>query len=312
MRYCYLLGMLLTFCFCGRGESLTILQEASEKNLPIVAIFLGEEGCPWSQRMQRELLESSFFKHEVESAALVWQLSLSQNLESHALSEQYKVHQFPCILLLDPEGKEFARLDYEASDPEPFSKNIASLIVDFHDVCHSVDKGLKELDEKRLQTLYLQASRLSTPCFKQLILNQGLKKERETFFHVEKYERLLQKLKLRHPEVVKLKKELLSRDPDNKWGTQRKIALLEFEKNRVTLKRKARMEKVIHPLVSYLERFGSEDVLHRWKLEMSIADFFFAKHDLPRALEYANRAKESAPQEFKPQIIKTLAYMQEN
>lgn len=278
---------------------------ADEQNRPIVALFLGEGNSPWSQRLQQELIPCTFFREQVASEGLIWQIRDSQQVEQH-----YGVQQFPCILLLDPKGKEFARLDYDASDSILFSKRILSLIQDFHEVCKAIDRGLPELDEETLRTLYVRASHLSTTCFKQLILHQGLRREKGTFFHLEKYALLLDKVKLKHPEVLKLKKELLARDADNRWGTQRIIALLEFEKRAATLKQKERVEKALAPLISYLERFGDKDE-NGWRVEMQIAEFLFARHALTAALDYAKKAQIHAPQNAKSQIASAMAYMQE-
>ncbi len=302
--------MVPLWCFSSIYESReAVLRVASLQNLPIVAVFLGDDGCPWSQKIEKELFNSPFFQENVGTEALIWQITLSCEREGHEIEQEYKIEQFPSILLLDPSGKEFARLDYDASEPVVFSKRILSLIHDFHEVCQAIDQGFIGLNEEILQTRYLQASRLSTPCFKQIILSQGLKKEKGTFFHLEKYALLLNKLKLKHAEVLKLRKELLSRDPANRWETQYKIALLEFEKRKTSLKRKDRIEKAIIPLVEYLTKFGESDEKNRWRVELMIAEFLFSNKALPAAFEYVKAAKEHVPQEYKSQVLKTIAYM---
>lgn len=312
---CKVLLVLCLWVFPSLGSaslyaSQDVFRVASEQNRPIVAVFLGEEGCPWSQKIEKELVTAPFFIEKVRAEAVVWQVALSRSLESAQIEQQYGILQFPSILLLDPQGKEFARLDYDASDPTLFSKRILSLIQDFNDVCQAIDQGLHRFNEKTLQRLYNQASHLSTPCFKLVILNHGLKKEKETFFRLEKYALLLKKLKLKNAAVLTLKKELLARDPNNRWGTQYQMALLEFEKKRETLKAKDPVEKAIVPLTQYLERFGESDLEHRWKLELMIAEFLFAKHSISVAFAYIKKAKEHAPQESKSQVLKTIAYMQ--
>src|SRR5579872_5431112 len=101
-----ILFALPSLCFAFFNNRQEVLKAASEQNQPIVAVFLGGEGCPWSHKIEKELFNSLFFQEEVGSEALLWQIALSRSSESSELEQQYNILQFPSILLLDPNGKE--------------------------------------------------------------------------------------------------------------------------------------------------------------------------------------------------------------
>jgi hypothetical protein len=205
---------MMSILICALSWCLTVWGQES----PIVALFLGDGGSPWSQQMEADLLGTPRFQEMLERKAELWPLSLE---EQEGLP--YRVDRVPSILLLDPRKKEFARLEYTAASPEVVAQTIVSLIHDFQEVCSAIDRGVRFLSESELRSLYLKASRFSVPCFWQLLLTQGLKKEKGTFFHLEKYALLLKKPPKKKFAMERLKKELMKRDP----ATQGQMALLE-------------------------------------------------------------------------------------
>lgn len=212
----FLLALCLIFpAYSFYLEEEAVIKQASLTNQPIVALFLGKDEGPWAQKIEQDLLSSQLFHEGVESIACLWILSTNRTKDLTKIEERYAIENVPSILLLDPQGKEFARLDYDASSVSVILEKMQGLIEDFHEICRSLDKGLMHCDEAQLQILYNKSMCLSLPYFKQLILHQGIQKEKGTFFHLEKYALLLGKKKLKDLEVVKFKKKILARDPKN-------------------------------------------------------------------------------------------------
>ncbi len=310
-HFIYLIFLLAIPGFCQfhfHGETL-LLEQAQKAHRPIVAVFLTEKNCPWSEQLQEEILSSSFFKEKVEQEALVWPVILGENAEDLSLEKAYGIQQCPVMLLLDPQGKEFARLAYEGGDPLGVSSQVVSLINGFQEVCKAVDLGLYTLDEQQLIRVYRQAQPLSQPYFCQAILEVGVQKESGTFFLLKKYAEILRKCKLKDPIALKCKQQLLRKDPDNKQGVHFEVALLDFEKKKMTLKGRGSDEKVLAPLLKYLSRFGKTDTQRVWRIELLIAEFFLSKHALHKALAHATLAYEHAPESKKLQLLQTLSYM---
>jgi protein disulfide-isomerase len=290
-------------------EEVRVLETAREENRPIVAAFLGSD-CPWSEKLHKEVLESPLFLKSAGREAVLWLVTLGHKEEDKVYLQKYHVQKCPLFLLLDPRGKEFARFESMSQDAMDCAKKILSLIENFHEVCSVLDQNEIHFEEKKWFELYHKAKELSVPCFKEVILERGLREEKGNCFHLKKFETLLEKHKLKHPQVLKVKQQLLDRDPDNVFGTHFKVAVLEFQKIASRLKSKDRPEKALMPLLQYIHKFGKKDPKNLWKGELMIAEFLFTKNFIVKALEHAEAAYSAAPDTAKLQIAKTISMMQ--
>src|SRR5262249_1045674 len=144
--------------------------------------------------------------------------------EESALKQKYHVEEFPQILLLDPRGKEFARFGLISMDAVEYADKIVETIEGFEKICSSLSVKWDVFEEGYWIDLYRKAKQLSIPYFAKAILERGCKKERGTFFNLEKFEKCLKSCKLGDSKVLKMKIDLLKKDPDNKWGTHFKVA----------------------------------------------------------------------------------------
>lgn len=290
-------------------EEKEIFLAAEQENLPVVAVFLGGNWCPWSQLLRRDLLHSPLFIEKIGKDAILWEIVLEKEPQDHAMRQKYRIEECPQILLLDPKGKEFARLPIASMSASEYGDEIIHLIDGFQRMCFSLEQKLDIFDELYWKDLYLIAKKLSVPCYKQVILEMGLTHEQGNFFHLEKFESMLLKHKLKSPQIQKMKRELLARDPENLLGTHYKIAVLEFNKCIAGLKPKDRYEKALKPLLQYVHRFGNKDPENLWRAEWMIAEFLFAKHSFPLALEHAEASYHAAPESIKPKMSETLSFI---
>lgn len=284
------------------GDASEALKAAQSENRPIVAVFLSS-GCPWSIKLSEEVLDNPLFIEKMSGEAILWKTS------DKSLLNKYKVKVCPMVLLLDPKGKEFARTDYAPLDYAGYAALMIERIDSFQEICIALESRAV-LDEEKWQELYHKAKKLSADCYGQVILERGLRLEKGSFFHLEKYSVLLGKHKWKHPQVVKAKKKLLERDPRNERGTHYQVACLEFQKMASRSKSKERPEKALIPLFRYLEKFGKKDPENYWKCELLIAEYFYSYRSMAPALEHAHAAYASAPDFAKQQIAETIALMQ--
>ncbi|MDQ5956763.1 MAG: hypothetical protein ACH349_01015 [Candidatus Rhabdochlamydia sp.] len=265
---------------------------SSKHNLPILAVFLVKEGCCWSDQLKTELLQKPEFIKEVSQEMVLWQVFLKQEKE---IRDKYQVQECPLILLLDPKGREFARLSFIPLDHKLLKELLISLIDDFSNVCSLIDA---DFEEEEWQRIYQKASHLSTSCFKEEILQKGLKKEKGCFFHLEKYAQLLQE-KGSHPYVLEFKKKILIRDKIHRLGANVRLASIEFHDR----DRKGRsFDKTIEPLLEYLQKAAFAEPQYRWEIELLLGQFLYKKNQLEKAREYLLLAYEHAPDSFKLQL----------
>ncbi|KAG6559222.1 hypothetical protein RHABOEDO_000592 [Candidatus Rhabdochlamydia oedothoracis] len=266
---------------------------SSERNLPILAVFLVEEGCCWSDQLKTELFQKPEFIKEISQEMVLWQVFLKQKKE---IRDKYQVQECPLILLLDPKGREFARLNFIPLDHKLLKELVISLINDFSTICSFIDT---DFDEEKWQIIYQKASRLSASCFKEKILEQGVKKEKGCFFHLEKYAQLLQEKGSRHPYVLKFKKKTLRKDKMHQLGARACLASIEFhDRNR---KGKS-VDKTIEPLLEYLHTSALIEAQYRWEIELLLGQFLWKKNRLEKAREYLLLAYKHAPNAFKLQL----------
>lgn len=266
---------------------------SSERNLPILAVFLVEEGCCWSDQLKTELLQKPEFIKEISQEMILWQVFLKQRKE---MRNKYQVQECPLILLLDPRGREFARLNFIPLDHKLLKELVSSLVNDFLTICSIIDT---DFDEEKWQKIYQKASRLSASCFKEEILQQGVKKEKGYFFHLEKYAQLLQEKGSYHPYVLKFKKKILRKDKTHPFGARARLASIEFHDRN----RKGRsFDKAIEPLLEYLHKSALIEPQYCWEIELLLGQFLWKKNWLEKAREYLLLAYEHAPDSFKPQL----------
>ncbi len=285
-------------------EENEILSMAGHENLPIVAFFLGEKQSPWSQRLIQDVLQNASFVDAVVEDALLWEITSDE-----ALRQKYRVVEYPQILMLDPKGREFARMGYLPLSGPEYADRITGLIKSFEEICIATATNEDVFQEEVWIDLYSKAKQLSIPCFAKMLLERGMKKEKGMFFHLEKFAALLEKRKLKDPEVLHVKKDLLKRDPKNQLGVHFKVAVLEFQKLRSRRRANEHFEKALQPLFEYVNRFKSKGDQNFWRAEMMIAEFLFSKKQIPLALQYAKAACDAAPEGVKSQILETISFL---
>ncbi len=286
-----------------------VLAQAAHDHQPIVAAFLGNKFCPWSEKLVDDVLSVEAFQQKIEEHAILWKVGLDQenSEEQLKLRKKYRVEECPSILLLDPMGNEFARFGYLPEDASEYAARLVQIIADFQEICVAFDQQDKTINAKRWKELYVKAGQLSVPIFQQEIIERGIQVDKKCYFLTEKYAQLLKSHKLKNKEVKAFRQQLLKSDPDNRYGTQFKVAMLEFYKRTAIPKKPC--EKVIRPLVDYLARFGKKDRENAWKAEWTIAQYLHTKNAEQKALEYAARAHEKAPAPMKDHIAEIMDTM---
>jgi hypothetical protein len=308
--FCFLFCLVNTVnCtdFVHQNEN-RILEMARRKNLPVVAVFVSKEGCPWSKKLVQEVLKSPWFIEKLSAEAILWETALGACREDLVIREKYNVGETPLFLLLDPGGKEFARVSYAPLDAASYAGEILGLIDSFHEVCTALEREECSFHEEKWKDLYLKAKRFSVPCFRQKLLERGFKKEKGVFFHLEKYASFLGERKSKDPDVLQMKKNLLGRDPYNRLGTPFQIAAIEFQNASRSLKPDERFEKALKPLFNYVRTF-KEDLENLWKAELMIAEYFYSKNRIDAAIAHVEASINAAPENVRPHLEETLSCM---
>ncbi len=286
------------------------LTAAKESNKSLVLAFLGTNWCPWSEKLQTDVLLKDSFLKDLKDQAIFIRLDFpegEQKEENKRLKEQFTVVEFPTLVLLDNEQNEIIKLGYMPMQSEEFGTYIKNLLTDWYEI-KSAD--LAKMDEKQLENLYVKAKGRGFNKFKEDILQYGLTTSPGPFFLMEKYAIFIDNgKKMKHPEMQELRKEIVKRDPKNKNGTHLYLAVLDFQVLSNKSKKTYAPQDVVRPLTEYVKKFGKKDADNLWRVEMMIAQYLFSKRVVQTAVDHAKASFESAPENVKPEILETLNYL---
>jgi thioredoxin-related protein len=292
------------------------LKLAASKQRPLLLAFVGSSWCPWSEKLEEEVLSEAAFTSALSQDFLLVRVELPENYSQFTADslpnlkyvEKYQVKECPSLVIVQPNGKKVADVQYLSLAANDFAKQVKDLFYDFRLVEMMTEKSrLKELRGEEVKTLYSKAGRLADDTFKRAALRAGLKVDKSPFFLLKKYENLALEGKLSRRMARKLKLKIASADPVNKEGSQRQLALVDFRL--LSEEGKKPTQQVILPLVSYLEKYGDKDRENSWQLEMMISKYLFGKDEIEGALAHARSSYREAPESEKEEIASSIEYL---
>lgn len=284
---------------------------AKQRDLPLLIAFLGPNWCNFSDTLEEEILSQEVFARLLECEAILVKIDIPEDFEKSnyygkELKEAFYVDECPCLVLADINMKSIAKLDYLPVTCDHFVRYVKQIMGDYNRMSHLARSELKQMKVDELQHLYARAGHLADVTFKKALMKQGLKVDRGPYFLVEQYGNLLASGTASDRELKKIRRKVYVRDPFNKQGYLRKLAMIDF-KTKIGSKTP---EEVIAPLISYLQQFGPKDPENAWKLEMKISQFLFSKNQIEGALKHAKLSFDKAPPEAKSEIAQSIEYLQ--
>ena len=109
---------------------------AAEKKLPILADFSGSDWCGWCMKLDGEVFSKKEFKEFAKDNLVLFMADFPRaknqdekiKMQNAKLMKEYKVEGFPTVLLMDGEGKVFARTGYEPGGAGAYVEHLKKLI----------------------------------------------------------------------------------------------------------------------------------------------------------------------------------------
>jgi len=97
--------------------------------------FTGSDWCIWCKKLKAEVFDTDLFKAEAPKKFVLVVLDYPHFMtpaepvrrQNAALQEQFGIEGFPTILLLDPDGRAYARIGYEEGGVKPYLAHLAEL-----------------------------------------------------------------------------------------------------------------------------------------------------------------------------------------
>jgi len=286
---------------------------AQEANKPLLIAFLGPNWCPWSDQLEAEVLAQPSFLNRVKKEAVLVKVDIpeeyqaTENSPNLVLKENFHIEECPSLVLVEPSGHLIAKLRYLPITTDEFASHIHEILQDYERISH-LPQGQK-LGVEEVKSLYVKAGRLADETFKKSLLKQGLRIDRSPYFLLEQYKNMLSSAKLKDPKLVRIRNKIIARDRKNQSGFRRKLALMDFQTLAHAVQKPQKSDRVIQPLVEYLQKFGKRDPENAWRLEMMISQYLFGHNKTQEALKHARASYAIAPDSAKDEISQSIDYL---
>jgi len=111
-------------------------KQAGEEKKDLLVDFTGSDWCGWCIKLNDEVFKHEPFKTGVKDKFVLVELDYPQDKsklseetikQNDELQKKYAIQGFPTILLLDAEGKPFARTGYQEGGPEKYVAHLDEL-----------------------------------------------------------------------------------------------------------------------------------------------------------------------------------------
>lgn len=293
--------------------------KSEEKDLPMLLFFSGSDWNGCCMKIRDEVLSSSDFVSAVVDKFICVAVDFPRhagfrdpliNEQNEDLKDKLHINVFPSLVLLSPEEREIYKIEsFGNENGANLGESLCRVIANDREL-EQVFPLISSLPVGELRKYYQLAEELSRKDFMAAALDQGLLCD-DSFFLSEKFRQLVEAGRMDSDECRAVKNRLLELDPENEHLTHFTVALIEFQElaKRSQGATQISVAEVIEPLAGYLTQFGEQDKENQWRLEMIISQYYLDAGLPNSALEHAEIAFESAPQDVQSTISRSLDHM---
>lgn len=304
----------------GWFDDFSTAQQIALKHKKFLLIaFLGPSWCPWSDKLEAEILVDKTFIEGVKKEVVLLKVDLPQDFEKSSskdnsflhLKQRYQIQECPTLVLAQSTGEEIAKLKYLPLNSREYVTYVKEVLLDFNNMLYATKEHyFKLLQVEEIKKLYAKAGKFADQTFKRMLLEKGLKEDQGTYFLLEQYGQFLSDRGIQNKKTEKLRKKILERDPKNEDGVRLKLAIMDFESLASVTQSLHTSDTVVKPLIDYLKQYGKQDVENAWKLEMKISQYLYGKDQVSSALDHAKASYAIAPEKEKKDIAESIEYLQ--
>ncbi len=325
--FCLAFTCLMTWGYAASPSSLTWLtkyetavSQSKSTNKPIILFFTGSDWCRYCRDLEREVFESSDFAREAGSKYIFVRLDFPLNkkldkdltAQNKELQKKYNIKSFPTLVILNSAQQKIGTTGYRAGGGKAYADHLNSILKDYtayQDKMESLEK--KNLSGSELRKLYSKAKALNRFNDGMKIIKTGMESSEKHYFLIERYRFLVDEGQSFDSEAITLKQRILTIDPSNRHLSHYYLAVIDFEAACEEMaKENYSPEITVAPLVTYINRFGTQDREHLWRLQMIISQVFFDRGKLDQALKYAESSYLTAPSCAQPEIATAIKSIQ--
>lgn len=297
--------------FSWESDYATALIASRKEEKPLLLFFSGSDWSGESMKLRREVLDSDPFHQVIRDRFICIELDFPKHSAldpavaraNKKLKERFAINTLPALLLLDPSGRQIARMGYVPETGVQLAHDLIRIVAQDREL----NEGLAHIEQRptKLRRLYQLAQDLSRADAIERVLAAGYSTE-EPYFLVEGYRHLVQEGRMESDQAANLRAYLLKQPERQIHYT---VALIDFQE---LASRAIEPQLVTKPLEEYLARHAKDDHENVWQVEMMMAQFYLEANDWQRALHYAELAYQSAPEQKQAIVEHSLNYIRTN
>jgi protein disulfide-isomerase len=291
---------------------------SKSNNKTLVMLFVDTNNCHFSNKIIDEVVNDEAFIENIKNEMVFFKADFATNIttstykveQNEKLKRKHHVTGYPTIVLLDSKQKHISTLGYLPMVGKKYADNIKNIVAEYFLISDTLLYFEDDEDICVLENSHERAKKIGSMHFQKQILNKGLKKDKGTYFLIEKYKILLDQGKDGTIEAIELREKILEKDHHNISKLHLQLAILDFQylakKTNIT-----DIKKIITPLIEYINAYKKNDRENIWRIQMMITQFLFTKGDFRLALKYARDAYKSAPIIIRKDLARTIKYLKQ-
>lgn len=292
------------------------LQKAQRESKPIVMFFTGSDWCGWCTKLEKEALDTPEFAQQAGPRFVFLLLDFpiykaqdaTTSQQNRDLQKKYAVRGFPTLVIIDAKQRRIGTTGYRPGGGKQYAEHLIKMVDDFQGYQQkAATLGQSPIKGQELKRLYEKATEYQLKEDIQKIVQLGLESDFSQYFLTEQYRLLVSEGYVHDPEAVVLRQQLLNNDPENRFWTHYKVALIDFEAYNEDLERgHVSSEKALEPLISYIAAFQKQDTENTWRLQLIVSQVLYGHKDYDQALKYAESSYSTAPNSARADINKAI------
>ena len=271
------------------------LENAQGYNRPMLVVFTGSDWSIESKNLLNQL-EDEALQKKLGTSWIVCHLDFPEiNVQpqeeveqNFALKKEYNIDVIPTIALLSPSGELIAKTGFMPVAPTFLANHVTEL----YDTYTTITSSLSTSPVEKLKAFLLDARALNNKALTKAIIEEGLSREENALFALEKFQLLSNK---RSDEASALLQLARAGESGLKNKEQEKLAWELFE-NRQGMKP---LEQV-QPLIQLVNKQKEGKLV--WKLHSFLARFLHDAGEGEEASKHAQEAEKYAPDTLKKDL----------
>lgn len=294
------------------------LDTAKSTSKPIVLFFTGHDWCSWCVKLEKEVFDTPEFVEVAGDRYVFLKLDFplysplppQLSAQNKQLQKKYDIRSFPTLVILDPTGQQqIGTTGYRPGGGRQYAEHLKKMIENHTNYKEKLNSSQTQtLSGLELRKLYEKSKELDLPNDTAYLLKIGMNSELRNYFLTERYRLLAEEGLLHDKEAVAIKQQLLKLDPYNEQHIHYDIAVIEFEA--YSEEKSKNKDFAISPLLDYIEKFGNQDRVNLWRLEMIVSQVYLDKNQLSAALKHAQASFESSPTSVQSEIASAIRSIQ--